>query len=187
VLVVTLAVVGLLTVPLAGGSLRKLGDRAFRLPALPVAALVAQAFVLGTPTISPDVAAVLHVATYVPLAVFIAVNRRRAGLWLLLAGMAMNSAAIVANGGVMPADRDALARAGIEESEEFRNSDAVDSPRLAWLGDVFAVPSGVPLANVFSVGDVMIVLAVAWFGHVEGASRLGRLVRPEPSPQSAEP
>jgi hypothetical protein len=33
---------------------------------------------------------------------------------------------------------------------------------LPWLGDVFAVPHGVPFANVFSVGDVLVVAGAAW-------------------------
>ena len=33
--------------------------------------------------------------------------------------------------------------------------------RLSFLGDVFAIPDGTILANVFSVGDVLIVVGVA--------------------------
>jgi hypothetical protein len=33
--------------------------------------------------------------------------------------------------------------------------------RLWFLGDVFAIPAGWPLANVFSVGDVLILLGAA--------------------------
>ena len=40
------------------------------------------------------------------------------------------------------------------------------SPRLPWLGDVFAIPRGWPLANVFSIGDVVIVVAVGYFAHM---------------------
>ncbi len=40
---------------------------------------------------------------------------------------------------------------------------------LPWLGDVFWVPAGVPLANVFSVGDVVLVAAVTY-----GAYRICR-------------
>jgi hypothetical protein len=38
---------------------------------------------------------------------------------------------------------------------------------LPWLGDVFAWPAPLPLANTFSVGDLVIVLGVvvaAWTG-----------------------
>ena len=36
----------------------------------------------------------------------------------------------------------------------------VDDPALAPLTDVFALPSAVPFANVFSVGDVLIAIGV---------------------------
>jgi hypothetical protein len=38
-------------------------------------------------------------------------------------------------------------------------------PRLAFLGDVFAIPRGWPLANVFSVGDVLIAVGVVVAVH----------------------
>ncbi len=44
----------------------------------------------------------------------------------------------------------------------FRNSAAVAHPRLAFLGDVFAVPASWPLSNVFSVGDLLIAVGLAW-------------------------
>ena len=78
-------------------------------------------------------------------------------------GGALNLIAIVANGGVMPADPDALAAAGVEQrAGEFANSTAVAHPHLAFLGDVFAVPSSLPVSNVYSVGDVVLVIAACW-------------------------
>jgi hypothetical protein len=38
-------------------------------------------------------------------------------------------------------------------------------PRLAFLGDVFAIPRGWPLANVFSVGDVLIAVGAVVAVH----------------------
>jgi len=35
--------------------------------------------------------------------------------------------------------------------------------RVPWLCDIFALPSWVPLATVFSVGDVLIAIGAAWF------------------------
>jgi hypothetical protein len=177
VLVVVAAALGLLTVPLAGGRLGRLMDRPFRLPWLPVGALIAQAVVLSSESLQHGVAAVLHIATYVPLAMFLFANRSRAGLPLVFVGMALNSVAIAANDGVMPADRAALRRAGISESDGFRNSDVVADAQVPWLGDVFALPEPAPFANVFSVGDVLIVMGVTWFGHAEGESRLSRARR----------
>ena len=50
------------------------------------------------------------------------------------------------------------------------NSGVLAAPRLAFLGDVFAIPAGWPLANVFSIGDVLArgVLADTGLGLLGG-------------------
>ena len=54
-------------------------------------------------------------------------------------------------------------------------------PRLGFLGDVFAIPAGFPLANVFSIGDVLIVLGVGWGAHRICGSRLVPALRRDPA------
>lgn len=96
------------------------------------------------------------------LAVLAAVLRNLAipGMPIVAVGAACNLAAIVANGGRMPADPGALAAAGIEVTGAT-NSVVVSNPALAPLTDVMAIPAGVPLANVFSIGDILIGVGVA--------------------------
>ncbi|MEP1124001.1 MAG: DUF5317 family protein [Ilumatobacter sp.] len=48
----------------------------------------------------------------------------------------------------------------------FENSNVNADARLAFLGDVFAIPANWPLANVFSIGDVIIVVAATYLAHV---------------------
>jgi hypothetical protein len=85
-------------------------------------------------------------------------------------GGALNFIAIAANGGVMPADPE-LAR-HFAGSEEFVNSGAMADPNLLFLGDVFSTPPSWPLYNVFSVGDLIIVLGVLMALHGVSGSRL---------------
>jgi hypothetical protein len=87
-------------------------------------------------------------------------------------GAALNLLAITANGGVMPASPAALARAGLADDPGFQNSTVLADPRLAFLGDVFAVPASWPLSNVFSIGDVLIAAGLAWGLHRVCGSRL---------------
>ena len=109
----------------------------------------------------------LHFATYALTVAFILINRHLPGAWLIAVGTSANLIAITANGGTMPADMGAWKRAGLREipPDVFENSAALSSPRLAFLGDVFAVPAGWPLANVFSVGDVLIVIGGTYLAH----------------------
>lgn len=109
----------------------------------------------------------LHLTTYALSVAFLWCNRHLPGALLLGLGTALNLAAIVANGGTMPASESAWRTAGLPTiTDQFENSNVVHSARLPWLGDVFAIPKGWPLANVFSVGDVLIVIAVAYLAHV---------------------
>ena len=106
-------------------------------------------------------------------AVFVVANRRLAGIRTLALGATLNLIAILANGGVMPASRSALRTAGmLTNSTDFLNSAALLHPRLLFLGDILAVPHAVPLANVYSIGDVGIAIGVAIAIHGLAGSRL---------------
>lgn len=110
---------------------------------------------------------VLHYVSYGLIGLFILANRRFPGAVLITIGGLSNLVAIAANGGSMPADMDAWARAGLDPipAGAFENSAALSDPRLGFLGDIFAVPEAWPLSNVFSIGDVLIVLGGTWFAH----------------------
>jgi hypothetical protein len=61
----------------------------------------------------------------------------------------------------MPVRPETLAAAGLDPHDGFSNSVVSDAPMLEPLTDVFAIPAGVPLANVFSIGDVLIGVGIA--------------------------
>jgi hypothetical protein len=95
------------------------------------------------------------------------------GVWLIAVGALLNFVVIAANHGVMPADPAAMRRAGVTRHQgEFQNSRAVEHPRFAVLGDRFALPESWPVSNVFSVGDVLIVLGAAVGMHQVCRSRI---------------
>src|SRR3954468_840586 len=166
ILLVALVLV-VVSVPLAGGRLTKVLRLRIRWQWLIPAALVIQTVIISLlASILPGVVSeTLHLATYAMAAGFVWRNRHIAWLWLAAVGAGLNLAAIATNHGVMPASGAALARAGMAVESGFANSAAVDHARLAFLGDVFAIPRGVPLANVFSIGDVVLVVGVALLLH----------------------
>jgi MFS family permease len=166
--------VAVLAAPLAGGKLTRLATLRLRHAWLIALALGVQLVAFfGLPGGAEVSHAMVHVASYATALAFLVLNRSVPGMWLTAAGAAMNVAAIVANGGVMPAAPSALAKAGLPiVSETFRNTTALPAPRLAFLGDIFAVPASWPLHNVFSPGDVVLVLGVAVTIHRVAGSRL---------------
>ena len=154
--------VGLVAGWLLGGRLDNLGAVTVRLGPLAIAALLVQVALFAPPAAAlPDgLARAIYVGSTAAVLVVVLANLRLAGVPLIALGAAANLAAILANGGAMPADPGALAAAGIS-LEGPSNSIRTAEPALRPLTDVFAIPSGVPLANVFSVGDVLIGLGLA--------------------------
>lgn len=130
---------------------------------VPFAAVVIQVVVINVvhEEIPLGLASTVHVATYVVVGIWALAHLRVPGLAIVCAGGLLNFAAIVTNGGVMPASTRALTGAGIEASAGFANSAQADDAPLWFLGDVFWVPERLPLSNVFSVGDVVLLLGAA--------------------------
>ena len=96
------------------------------------------------------------------LAVFVAVarNLRVTGMPLVALGSLSNLVAISANGGFMPADPAALHAAGLDGPGSHTNSIVLENPAFEPLTDIFAIPASLPLANVFSVGDVLLGIGI---------------------------
>ena len=163
-----------LTVPPAGGRLARLGEVRFRASWLALLAIATQILIVSVaPGGSQGWHNAAHLASYALLAAFAVVNARFPYLWLMAAGGLLNLLVITANAGVMPADPDALAAAGLDpHAAEFSNSAPVDAPRLRFLGDIFWIPASWPASNVFSAGDVLLVVGAFLALHTICRSRL---------------
>ena len=146
-----------------GGRLDGLAAIRFRWPWLVALGLAVQ-LVIFTPAGDAFVGAAgpaLYVASTAMVLAAIVANLRLPGLPLVAAGALLNLAAIVANGGRMPADPAALASLGVTNVGAATNSVIAPDPALRPLTDLFALPPWLPLANVFSIGDVLIGLGLA--------------------------
>ena len=177
ILVAGLALI-ILSVPLTGGRLRHVLDLRLRSGWLVGTALLCQTLIISVlPTTVPRMLAeTIHIGTYGMAVAFLWRNRRIPWLWLVSLGGGLNLTAIVANHGVMPASQWALTAAGMADQAGFANSAVVHHAVLPFLGDVFPIPSGLPLANVFSVGDVVLLVGAALLLH--SVTRHGPRPRP---------
>jgi hypothetical protein len=108
-----------------------------------------------------DLGPIIYVASTVLVLAAVVRNHAITGMPVVAAGAVMNLAAIVANGGYMPAGESALAALGKVESTIYSNSSVVPEPALWFLTDIFAMPAGLPFANIFSLGDVVIGIGIA--------------------------
>jgi hypothetical protein len=119
----------------------------------------------------------IHIATLLATLLVMSRNLRIPGMKIIMLGAALNALVIIVNGGFMPSPEDRLAASGkldkVTKSESGRNDAMLSNSKtvpddtglfidgdapLLMLGDIFAVPHGWPLSNVFSIGDVLIGL-----------------------------
>jgi hypothetical protein len=154
--------VGIVAGLLLGGRLEALSTLRFRWAPLAIAGLLVQVILFALPTgdALASVGPAVYVGSTVAVLVALLVNLRLPGMAIVAAGAAANLAAIVANGGAMPVRAETLAAAGLDPRDGFSNSVLTSAPALEPLTDVFAIPAGIPLANVFSIGDVLIALGI---------------------------
>jgi Family of unknown function (DUF5317) len=157
------AVVAGLVVGLAlGGRLESIAETRFRWGWLAILAFAIQ-LVLFSPLAGGlgEVSRWIYVGSTVLVVALVVANIRLPGLPIVLVGAVSNLAAIVANGGSMPASPAALAAVGGAIHAGPTNSILVAHPALEALTDIFAMPAWIPFANIFSVGDVLIGIGVA--------------------------
>jgi len=147
---------------LLGGRLDRLGD--LRLHWVPVilVGLAVQVAIFSDQIgrVVGDAGPAIYIGSTAAVLVAVLRNVAIPGVAVIAVGAGCNLAAIVANGGWMPADPAALESVG-GLGPGYTNSILVADPLLRPLTDVFALPAWLPLANVFSVGDVLIGIGIA--------------------------
>jgi len=179
-------VVGVIAGLALGGRPRGLARIQFRWAWLVFSCLLFQLVLFSTPvnTLVGDFGPPLYVgSTLIALGVVLANGTRAPGLILVAAGAAANLAAIVANGGYMPATPDVLV--GRAAPVGYSNSVELAQPALAPLVDRFVMPSGLPFANVFSVGDVVIAIGIVLVIVLAMRRQGDDAADPRPDPETA--
>ena len=165
-IIVVAAVLVILSVPLTGRSLAPLAHFTIRRSWVVWAAMLMQLPITLIPNFPSTLGQVVHIFSFALAGLFVWSNRHLPGELVIAAGGLMNLIAIAANGGTMPASAWAWRIAGFPPpTESFGNSSPVPSARLPWLGDVFAVPASWPFSNVFSVGDLVIIVGLTYLVH----------------------
>jgi hypothetical protein len=155
-------VIGVLLGRALGGRPAGLGSLGFRWSGLMLAGLLVQVVLFSEP-VADRIAALgppIYVASTSLVLAAILANRSVPGMAIVALGGVSNLAAIVANGGYMPAARSALAALGKSDPTMYSNSATIADPALGPLTDLFAMPEWLPFANVFSVGDILIGVGV---------------------------
>ncbi|MDO9349321.1 MAG: DUF5317 domain-containing protein [Anaerolineales bacterium] len=122
----------------------------------------------------PDAwAAASLIASQVLLLLFAWVNRKLAGMWLLILGLVLNLVVIASNGGFMPISPETAARLvpvavvqAIQPGHRLGFSKDIllltEDTRLVWLSDRFLLPAWFFYQVAFSLGDIFIACGIFW-------------------------
>ncbi len=161
---------------LAGGKVDNLSRFRFRWAGLALAGLLIQVvlFTRFGDAIAGSAGPAIYVASTAAVLLAVLRNIRIPGMAIVALGSISNLAAVTANGGFMPASAEALATAGLDGPGSHTNSVVLENPVLEPLTDIFALPAWMPLANIFSIGDVLIgvglvvVIVAVMRGHGAG-------------------
>jgi len=165
--------IGLIVGFAVGGRLVGLGKLPFRWMGLLLPALLIQLLIFPSFTAKafiPFATAPLHILSYAFLALWIVGNSRLLPILALGAGAICNFVVLLANGGFMPASDSALMKAGLPYLAERVMEEGVYAnlilmsadTRLNFLGDLLYVPKWIPFSSAFSIGDLLISLALVW-------------------------
>ena len=110
-----------------------------------------------------------YIVSMLLLLAALAANYRLPGMWLIAAGFFLNFAAIVLNGGHMPASPAAMQIAGmpvLQPGQISSNSIGMGANTIAFfICDIFAMPQGFIFPNVFSVGDILIAAGAVYLAQ----------------------
>ena len=164
-------VIGFAVGLISGGRPSNLARLHLRWPGLIFLALVIQlAIFTSWSPVPPSLVPILYILSDLIALVWLGRNIRIGGIPCVALGSISNLAAILANGGWMPVDaalltraRGAAAEAAITSGHSATNSViATGQTRLLWLTDRFLLPPPFPYPTVFSIGDLLIGLGVAW-------------------------
>jgi hypothetical protein len=148
------------------GALTKLQPRYLWLLFVPLTLQIIAFSPLGA---SPDFGDVLvkivYLVSMAVAALALALNRHLPGLIWVAVGLSLNLFVIALNGGLMPVLPEARQFAGMPplEGPTMNVLPMTTGTILPWLGDILPLPPWVPLANVFSLGDVFITVGGAIF------------------------
>lgn len=175
-ILVLVLILALLLAFLTGGKFRRLANLPLRAAWLAIVGFGLQIYIIYEPEtmasglLSPHTLVLIF--SYLLLMVFVWINRRLPGMWIIGLGLIMNFTVMLANGGYMPISPEMVRRVGHEYelmgtepgSRLVYTKDILlprEQTRLWFLADVFVLPPPFPIPTVFSPGDAVLAIGVS--------------------------
>lgn len=153
-----------------GGRISNLKYCNFKLPSLVILAVILKIISISIYS-SVAFLPVLRILSMVLVITFVFFNFSLKGVPLIGLGLLSNALVIFTNGGNMPANANyAHLIASGKELEILKSGQAVGSfiltstqTKLSFLGDIFLMPSWIPMSRLFSIGDILITIGAILF------------------------
>lgn len=137
------------------------GDLEIRWPSLAIGGFALQlALFLPPVNVFGTTTPALYVLSCIAVLACVLVNLRIPGMAVMAVGGLSNLLAIVFNGGFMPVAAEAARAAGQGPPTGYVTTIEMTDPTLKPLTDIIVVAWPTPLANVYSIGDVLIFLGL---------------------------
>lgn len=148
-----------------GARLAAIGNTSFRWSSLAIGGFALQlALFLPRVNIFGSATPALYVLSCVAVLTCVVANARIPGIAIMAVGGASNLLAIVANGGFMPVAAAAARAVGQRPPTGYVTTIEMDNPVLKPLTDIIIVTWPAPVANVYSIGDVLILVGLVVTG-----------------------
>lgn len=159
-------IIGLVVALVRGGSLERLLQVKLKAIWLIVLSFAVQ---YGAIFLYPDALTFAIPLSYAVLLLFGWINRQSPGFWLVQAGLLMNLAVMVANGGRMPVDVSAARQLAPEDMPALlagqigKHLAMSGQTHLNMLGDIFYLHAPYPHHTIISLGDLVFSIGVFLF------------------------
>ncbi|WP_278277839.1 DUF5317 domain-containing protein [Anaerovirgula multivorans] len=165
-------ILGILVGRFRGGKFKRLGTSLFKFSWIIFLSFALQLGIsimisLGHPFVI-QYRMILYVLSYVLLFLALFLNMQFKCMWFIMIGAITNFAAIMLNGGSMPVDMGILERNGFQNMLNSIRMEALPQYipleeaglYTSYLGKRLSMPAMYPLKQIFSVGDLLMVIGI---------------------------
>ena len=114
----------------------------------------------------PVLISTLYLLSFVALLIGLAKNVHLPGARLALLGAALNFVVIISNGCKMPVTPDMFTwitpESFAQSTQSLTHQVLTSATRLPFLADIIVLPPGLPLAGIYSIGDLLLYAGIIW-------------------------
>ena len=114
----------------------------------------------------PALASIFYLLSFIAILIGLFKNAHLPGARLALLGAALNFIVILSNGYKMPVTPRMFAwitpETFTQSTQSLTHQVLTSATRLPFLADIIVLPPGLPLAGIYSIGDLLLYAGIVW-------------------------